>query len=85
MCTPVPWYIIPSVHEAQHNNILYIIFYINILHTCVATCMHTINREHVCIYETFGLSMEIFKYECNEYNLSRKNIKNNKPIYTLIV
>jgi hypothetical protein len=26
--------------------------------------------------------MEIFKYE---YNLSRKNIKNNKPIYTLIV
>ena len=26
--------------------------------------------------------MEIFKYE---YNLSRKNIKNNKPIHTLIV
>ena len=32
--------------------------------------------------ETLGLSMEIFKYE---YNLSRKNIKNNKAIYTLIV
>ena len=32
--------------------------------------------------ETLGLSMEIFKYE---YNLSRKNIKNNKPIHTLIV
>ena len=28
--------------------------------------------------ETLGLSMEIFKYE---YNLSRKNIKNNKPIF----
>ena len=30
------------------------------------------------LVETFGLWMEIFKYE---YNLSRKNIKNNKPYY----
>ena len=49
-------------------------------HTYMYTCMHMHMEFHVCkyayLYETFGLSMEIFKYE---YNLSRKNIKNNKP------
>ena len=39
-----------------------------------------LDSTYMYMYETLGLSMEIFKYE---YNLSRKNIKNNKPIYTL--
>ena len=54
-------------------------------HVVVIHCGVVRSEVHVHVHvrhETLGLSMEIFKYE---YNLSRKNIKNNKPIYTLIV
>jgi len=50
------------------HNIIYIYIYI---------CYIFILRPLL----TLGLSMEILKYE---YNLSKKNIKNSKPIYTLV-
>jgi hypothetical protein len=64
-----------SIYKKQKVELL------SLMYSCTVDDLDYIH-VHMYMYETLGLSMEIFKYE---YNLSRKNIKNNKPIHTLIV
>ena len=53
----------------------YQVWYVDGIHVRHLGCWeqrHSPTLLYMYVYETLGLSMEIFKYE---YNLSRKNIK----------